>query len=93
MLPAKLKALRRALSQTLPRAGRTLLEPPSARRAAETLEHARAAESDADTARLTPKEFRELYGYEPKEARRMREVAELLAYSRGGDRDRRRLDS
>lgn len=88
MLPPKLKALRRALSQTLSRAGDATPAPYIARRAAETLEHARAAEADAAAARYTAVEFRARYGYAPKEARRMREVAELLAYGSGSDQTR-----
>lgn len=83
MLPLKLQELRRALSQTQsPGSGET----PGARRCAETLERTRAAEADAEAARLTPAEFRKFYGYEPNEAPRMRECAELLAYCGGGSR-------
>lgn len=93
MLPPKLKELRRALRETLPRPGGDTPARSSARRAAETLELARAAERDAESARLTPAEFRRLYGYEPKDAGRMLAAAELLAYGRGGGRERPGLET
>lgn len=92
MLPPKLKELRRALRETLPRPGDPTPAALIARRCAETLERARAAETDAELARVTPAEFRRLYGYEPKEAARMLEAAELVAYGGGGGRERLGLE-
>lgn len=93
MLPAKLKALRRALSKTVPPGGRATLESASARRSSELLERTRAAELDAAEARVTPAEFRKWYGYAPSDAPRMRQAAELLAYGSGGNGERHGLDA
>lgn len=86
MLPEKLKALRRALSETLSRTSLAIVA--SERRATELLERTRTAERNATDAALTPAEFWRLYGYAPKDARRMRELAEYLALGGGGSRAR-----
>lgn len=92
MLPPKLKALRRALHQTQPTGSRETPAALIARRAAETLSRARAGETDAAGATLTPAEFRKFYGYERGEAPRMRQCAELLAYCGGSGGSDHRLE-
>lgn len=93
MLPPKLRELRRALSQTVARPGREIVEPPSARRGRETLERARIAAADADAARITRAEFRKLYGYDPQDAARMLEIAKILADRGAGGGDDHGLDA